>query len=186
MHQNTSCTLCLAYLLQGQFVSFSFCFSMFKHVFIAQPNMSRQLCYLFTILWKYDTSLLQWDLLEFWIANHLPTLWLDLAIKISATYRETLVVFLILPPVPIWKYPISRKNLTLKNIFFHWRITPSITNNIHLSFCFLMKIHFIYSFNCLANLMPPRKFNCPHSVIGAEKNNHLLFSTDIWTFEQVC
>lgn len=118
MHQNTSCTLCLAYLLQGQFVSFSFCFSMFKHVFIAQPNMSRQLCYLFTILWKYDTSLLQWDLLEFWIANHLPTLWLDLAIKISATYRETLVVFLILPPVPIWKYPISRKNLTLKKIFF--------------------------------------------------------------------
>lgn len=133
---------------------------------------------------KKESEMKQCDLLEFWIANHLPTLWLDLAIKISATYRETLVVFLILPPVPIWKYPILRKTKHSRTFFFHWRITSSITNNIDLSFCFLMKIHFIYSFNCLANLMPPRKFNCPHSVIGAEKIIiYYLFHIhmDFWT-----
>lgn len=150
-------------------------FSMFKHVFIAQPNMSHQLCYLFTILWKYDTSLLQCDLLEFWIANHLPTLWLDLAIKISATYRETLVVFLILPPVPIWKYPILRKTKHSRTFFFslkdyifhyqqHWFIfLLSHENTLYLQFQLLGKPY------------ATKKIQLPTQCNWSRKNNHLLF-----------
>lgn len=184
MHQNTSCTLCLVYLLKGQFVSFFF--SMFKHVFIAQPNMSRQLLFVYDSVEIWYKSLAVWLA---WILNSKPLANIVIGSShqdLSYLQRNTGCFSYSTTCSHMKISNIKKKLNTQEHFFFHWRITPSITNNIDLSFCFLMKIHFIYSFNCLANLMPPRKFNCPHSVIGAEKNNHLLFSTYIWTFEQVC
>ena len=163
MHQNTSCTLCLVYLLQGQFVSFSFSFffNVQTCIYSSTKHVSSALLFVYDFVEIWYKSLAVWLA---WILNSKPLA----NIVIGSSHQD---LSYLQRNTGCFSYSTTCSHMKISNIkkklnnqehfFFHWRITPSITNNIDLSFCFLMKIHFIYSFNCLAKPYATKKIQLP-------------------------
>lgn len=69
MHQNTSCTLCLVYLLQGQFVSFSFFFNVQTCIYSSTKHVSSALLFVYDFVEIWYKSLAVWLA---WILNSKP------------------------------------------------------------------------------------------------------------------